>query len=97
MKGTLDLCLTFNPCDGIRILLGYPDADWGGCLEKRQSTTGHVFKVFGDIVAWRSKRPPTMALLTMEAEYMLSSGAACQVIWLRQLLLDLALSQSRQI
>ena len=29
----------------------------------------------------------------MEAEYMSSSGAARQVIWLRQLLLDLGLSQ----
>ena len=33
IKGTLDLCLTFDPCDGKRILLGYADADWGGCLD----------------------------------------------------------------
>ena len=33
IKGTLNLCLTFDPCDGKRILLGYADTDWGGCLD----------------------------------------------------------------
>ena len=76
IKGTLDLCLAFDPCGRKCILLGYADADWGGCLETRQSMTGYVIKVFGGIVAWRSKQQPTTALLTMEAKYMSSSGAA---------------------
>jgi hypothetical protein len=40
-----------------------------------------VFKVFGGIVAWKSKRQST-ALSTMEAEYMSSADAARQAIWL---------------
>ena len=92
-RGLLTSASLSTPCDGKCILLGYADADWGGCLDTRRSTSGYVFKVFGGVVAWRSKRQPTTALLTMEAKYMSSSGAAGQVIWLRQLLLDLGLSQ----
>jgi len=93
VKGTLDLSLTFDETSGQRTILGYADADWGGCLDTRQSTTGYVFQVFGGVVAWRSKRQPTTALSTMEAEYMSSSGAARQAAWLRQLLNDLGFRQ----
>ena len=42
-----DLCLTFDATSGKRIILGYADADWGGCLDTRRSTTGYLFKTFG--------------------------------------------------
>jgi hypothetical protein len=93
IKATLDLCLTFDAKSGSRTLLGYADADWGGCLDTRRSTTGYVFIAFGGPVAWKSRRQPTTALSTMEAEYMASSGAARQATWLRQLLSDLWFTQ----
>jgi hypothetical protein len=70
--------LTFDADAGKRIVLGYADADWGGDLDTRRSITGYVFKVFGGIVAWKSKRKSTVALSTMEAEYMSSANAAQQ-------------------
>ena len=76
IKATLDVCLTFDDSGGSRTMLGYADADWGGCLDTRRSTTGYVFKAFGGPVAWKSRRQPTTALSTMEAEYMASSNAA---------------------
>jgi len=66
--------------------LGYADADWGDDLDTRRSTTGYVFKVYGGTVAWKSRRQPTVALSTTEAEYMASADAARQAIWLRLLL-----------
>jgi hypothetical protein len=76
IRGTSDLALTFNADSGGRILLGYADADWGGDLDTRRSTTGHIFKVYGGVVAWKSRRQPTVALTTTEAEYMASADEA---------------------
>jgi hypothetical protein len=91
IRGTTDLCLMFDGDCGKRILLGYADADWGGDMDTRRSTTGYVFKVYGGVVAWKSRRQPTVALSTTEAEYMASADAAQQATWLRLLLDDLQL------
>ena len=88
IRGTVNYCLTFISTKDTSAL-GYADADWGGDLESRQSTTGYIFTLFGGPVAWRSKRQQTVALSTMEAEYMASTEAARQAIWIRQLLEDL--------
>jgi hypothetical protein len=89
LQGTTDLCLTFDATSSKRVVLGYADADWGGCLDTRRLTTGYLFKTFGGPVAWKSRRQPTTALSTAEAKYMASSDAARQAIWLRRLLSDL--------
>jgi len=79
IRGTSDLCLTLTAESGDRIALGYADADWGGDLDTRRSTTGYVIKVYGGTVAWKSRRQPTV-LSTTEAEYMASADAARQAI-----------------
>lgn len=94
LRGTSDLCLTYDRTAGERIVLGYADADWGGCLDTRRSTTGYLFRTFGGPIAWRSRRQTTTALSTAEAEYMASSDATRQAIWLRQLLNDLGQGSS---
>jgi hypothetical protein len=79
---------------GKRILLGYADANWGGDMDTRRSTTGYVFNVYGGVVAWKSRRQPTVALSTTEAEYMASADAAKQATWLRLLLDDLSITRT---
>nr|ODN85437.1 hypothetical protein L203_05053 [Cryptococcus depauperatus CBS 7841] len=60
-------------------------------LDTRESTIGYVFKVCGGVVAWRSRRQPTVVLSTTEAEYMASADATRQAVWLRRLLDDFKL------
>jgi hypothetical protein len=55
---------------------GYADADWGSDLTERKSTTGYIFMMNGGPVSWTSKKQTTVALSTMEAEYMALSDAA---------------------
>jgi hypothetical protein len=74
-QGTLVLCLTFDGKSAEQTLLGHVDADWGGDMDTRRSTTGYVFKVYGGVVAWKSRCQPTVALSTTEAEYMASEDA----------------------
>ena len=55
--------------------------------------TGYVF-VFGrGAVSWASKRQPTVALSTTEAEYMALSAAVKEGMWLRRLIEELGMEK----
>ena len=69
-------------------LVGYSDADWAGDLDTRRSTTRYLFKLGSVPICWKSKRQPTVALSTAEAEYMALSMATQTAIWIRKLLND---------
>lgn len=87
LKGTIDTSLTY--CGGSLKLMGYSDANWGGDKDTRRSTTGYMFKLGGGAVSWNSKRQPTVALSTTEAEYMALTQCTKEAVWLKRLLCDL--------
>jgi hypothetical protein len=66
-------------------LIGYCDADFAGDLDTRKSTTGYLFKLNGGAISWSSKRQPTVALSTTEAEFMAAAGGCKEGLWLRKL------------
>ena len=86
--GTLD-CGLFYCKDGSKKCIGFSDADWGGDINDRKSTSGYLFQISGAAVSWRSKKQTCVALSTAEAEYMALASAAQEAIWLRQLTADL--------
>lgn len=65
--------------------MGYSDADWAGDREDRKSTSGYIFQIAGGPVSWKSKKQDTVALSTMEAEYVALSSAAQECVWVRRL------------
>jgi hypothetical protein len=73
------------------LVTAYTDADWGGDLNDRKSTTGFVVQVYGCTISWQSKKQATVALSTAEAEYMAISMVLQEVKWLHQLLQELGL------
>lgn len=70
-------------------LYAYSDADWGGDLESRRSTTGYVVYAAGGPIAWQSKLQSTVAVSTMEAEYMAAFGSIQELIWIKGVLGEL--------
>ena len=73
-------------------ILGFTDADYAGDLDTRRSTTGFVFILHGGAITWLSKRQPTVAASTTEAEYISAAQAVKEALWLRVLLADLSIN-----
>jgi hypothetical protein len=46
----------------------------------RKSTSGGIFSIEYTIVSWYSRKKISMALSSMEAEYMVVSQATCEAI-----------------
>ena len=54
--------------------------------------SGHVFMMAGGAVAWSSKRQATVALSTVEAEYVAMSRCAQQMVWMHSWLDEVDIS-----
>lgn len=91
LQGTVDYKL-FYPNDDNN--LSHADADWAGDLEGRKSTTGYLFKIFGCVVSWTTRKQSTVALSSTEAEFVALCEAAKEGVWLVSLLEDLSFQKS---
>ncbi|GJT28063.1 uncharacterized mitochondrial protein-like protein [Tanacetum coccineum] len=55
-------------------------------IDDGRNTTRHVFYLGTSPITWCSQKQTTVALFSCEAEFMAATAAACQAIWLRDLL-----------
>jgi hypothetical protein len=70
-------------------LVGYIDSDWAGCAADRKSTSGCCFGLGSGLVSWFSRKQKSVALSSAEGEYMATSQASGEAIWLRKMLVGL--------
>jgi len=91
LKGTSTQGITYfgNCKNQDDLLTGYCDASFAADPDTRRSTTGYVFQICGGAVSWNSKLQPTVAISTTESEYMATSAATREAVWIRKLLSDL--------
>lgn len=87
LKGTIDQELIINK-DGEKIL-GLSDSDWAGSVDDRRSTTGFVIQLGGTPIIWKCNKQNSVALSTMEAEFMALSSCCVEMIWLTHILKEL--------
>jgi hypothetical protein len=78
------LCYKGRPrLDRVVDIHRFLDAYWDGDLDRRISTSGYVFNLFGGAISWMSKRRVVVALSTTEVEYMASTHAIKEAVWLQ--------------
>ena len=75
VRGSLGVGLKFGYSkEGVSIT-SYVDSDYVGDLDKRRSTTGYIFTLFGGHVSWKPQLQSIMVLSTTEAEYIAATKA----------------------
>ena len=95
IQGTKQLGLSYGgDLERPTELVGMVDSDYASDLDSRRSTTGYLFAIGGGVVSYNSKRQPSVALSSTEAEYMAACSATQEAIYLRRLLADLGFEQA---
>jgi hypothetical protein len=94
--------LVATPCFGIWYpkgstfdLIGYSDSNYAGCKVDRKSTSGTCQFLGRSLVSWSSKKHTSVALSTVEAEYVAAGQCCAQLLWMRQTLRDFGYNLSK--
>ncbi|XP_035224956.1 secreted RxLR effector protein 161-like [Stegodyphus dumicola] len=90
-RATTGATLSFSK-DYSADVLGYSDSNYGGDAGDRRSTTGCF-----PHRRWCSKRQPTIATSTTEAEYMALSAATKEAIWLNKIVKELGIITAKPV
>ncbi|WCJ31607.1 Retrovirus-related Pol polyprotein from transposon TNT 1-94 [Euphorbia peplus] len=95
LKHTRDQFLVFGGDDEL-IVSGYTDVGFQTDADKQQSQSGFVFVLNGGAIVWKSRKQPTVADSTCEAEYISACEAAKEAVWLKKFIGDLGVVPSIQ-
>ena len=90
LKGTFDFELCYRKCDDGLTLIGYSDADWASSTDDRHSISGYCFSLnkAGPLISWKSRKQPTVALSSCEAEYIALAAAVQEGMYPIQIVND---------
>ncbi|XP_070018027.1 secreted RxLR effector protein 161-like [Nicotiana sylvestris] len=87
LKGTQDLIL-YYPSRDIFNLIGYADVDYAGYIVGRKSTSGMAHFLGSCLISWGTRKQNSVALSTVEEEYVAAASCCAQLIWIKQQLED---------
>ncbi|KAH9651061.1 hypothetical protein KPL70_026606 [Citrus sinensis] len=94
LKGSSTCGLLYRKTKSDKIeVMGFVDSDFAGDLDKRKSTSGYMFVLNSCLISWKSSLQSVVALSSTEAEFIATTEAVKEAMWLRGLLNELWLSQ----
>ena len=88
LKGTMNYGIQYSHSKLGTMAIGYADADWAEDKD-RKSISGNIFIMAGGAIAWSVKKQGSVALSTLEAEYVSLSHATRHVLWHQMLIQEL--------
>nr|GEV12331.1 hypothetical protein [Tanacetum cinerariifolium] len=90
LRGTVHRGLWY-PKDSSVALITFAVVNHAGCQDTRRSTSGSVQFLRERLICWSSKRQKSVAISSMEAEYIALFGCCAQILWRRSQLSDYGL------
>ncbi len=87
LYSTRNIQLIFTKFNNVN-LEGYTDADWSNNISDSKSISRYCFKVLGNLISWKSRKQPNVALSSTEAKLLSLSTVFCEAIYLKKLLED---------
>ncbi|KAK2974604.1 hypothetical protein RJ640_015016, partial [Escallonia rubra] len=88
VKGSLGYGLMYK-MGGNFLLSGFSDADWAGDENDQHSTTNYCFSKGPVAICWCSDEQIRVALSSTKAEYIATTMATQECIWLKRLINDI--------
>ena len=85
LKGTIEFGL-YNDGNHDYRLYGYTDAYWAGSVSDKKSTSSGYFCLGYAMISWFSKKQSSVALSTVEVEYIAAFSSSCESIWIQKLM-----------
>ena len=92
LAGTRGLGLTYSGTHDFKMEC-YADSDWAANPEDRKSISGYLAHACGAAIDWHSKRQPTVAQSSAEAEYVSGAFAGTEIVWMRRFLESIGFKQ----
>ena len=89
MARTLDYGLYYKRASDTARFVDYYDSDLANDIDTSKSTSGTMFFLGDCLVSWQSIKQRVVALSSCEAEYIATTTAATQALWLSRLLGEL--------
>ena len=83
---------TLNLGGHVANITGYTDSDWGSDQDNRKSIGAYVFRLGDSVISWKTKKQSSVALSSVEAEYMAMCQAAKESVWLTGLFEDFGIN-----
>ena len=96
IKGTLNYRMTYKANAKFN-LTRYVNSDFADYKDTCHSTKENIFIIAEGPVSWESKRQKTVALSTVEAEYMGFSRATTQALWISKYFTEIGLPTPKPI
>ncbi|GKE09556.1 zinc finger, CCHC-type containing protein [Tanacetum coccineum] len=89
VKGTLNYGLNYVEGQEVEHLVGFSDSDHAGDVVGARSTSGMIFYLGRNAITWQSQNQQIVSLSSCEFEFITAIAAACQAIWLTNLVKEL--------
>ncbi|XP_063820455.1 uncharacterized protein LOC135065773 [Pseudophryne corroboree] len=96
LKGTSSLKLRFIKSKDTSLKV-FCDADWGSDEDDTLSYTGYLFALAGAAVSWASRKQPTVALSTTEADNKALTETSKEALWIKETLCEIGLLYRSEI
>jgi hypothetical protein len=81
LKHTLEFGIWYSASSSLD-LVGFSNADFAGCGIDRKSTSGTCHFLGSSLICWSSRKQPSVAQSTTEAEYVVVASCCSQILWI---------------